>query len=146
MGRHGTEGDAVVSGLEITWESRQNAHSCTHEARVGQQCLVIVTEWSFGQTVDWRVTVLDDRATNTFTRVGKADVLEEAKTQALAAVDGTVRALRRAIGPDLAAAIRQAQASVEKAREAAERGEWAEPETIAAGSLAQLAALVGVQP
>lgn len=133
-----------MSALEITWETRQGAHSRTHEAKVGQQCLVNVTEWAFGG-IDWRVTVLDDKAVHSFSRIGNADTLDEAKTRALETVDGTTRALRTALGPDLAAAIRQAQASVDAAQAAYDQGEWAEPETIARSSLAQLATLLGAR-
>lgn len=69
--------------------------------------------------------------------------LDEARAAAVERATWAAAALARAMGPDLAASIRQAQASVDEARAADDRGEWAEPETVACSSLGQLAALVG---
>lgn len=133
-----------MSALEIAWTVRGGNHCRTHETKIGQQCVVAVDEWVVGQ-LDWRVSVCDDLVAQMLTLRGKADTLDQAKETALSSVDGAFAALKRAIGPDLAGAIRQAQASVDAAREADERGEWAEPETLAASSLAQLAEMAGAR-
>lgn len=128
-----------MSALEWRVENRETVRF--HEARSGTDAFLSVDEWAHGG-VDWRTSVFA-RGYNV-ARTGRVGSVEAAKQAAVDALPDVRSALSRAIGPDLAAAIRQAQASVDAAQTAYDQGEWAEPETIARSSLAQLAALIGV--
>lgn len=129
-----------MNGLKWRVESRGTVRF--HQVHIDGDAFLSVDEWQHGG-VDWRASV--HAGSINVARSGRVGSVEAAKHAAVDALSEVRAALTRAAGPDLAAAIRQAQASVDAARAKYDEGEWAEPEVVAASALAQLAALVGGQ-
>lgn len=131
---------------QVEWVETSRRGRQVHEvAVIGDVRAATVRTYADDNSVRfwWTVTARPADSSVEVMDSGHVASLDEARAKAVERATWAQAALARVAGVDLAASIRQAQASVDEAQAAYDQGEWAEPETVARSSLAQLAALVG---
>lgn len=143
-GAHAARGEAMQTQVEWV-ESGRNGRKVHEHAGVGGALASTIRTYADDNSVTffWIATARDPDSSVEVMDCGHVASLDEARVKAVERATWAAAALARVMGPDLAGAIRQAQASVDEARAAYDQGEWAEPETVACSALGQLAALVG---